>query len=97
VSNSVATSLWHALAAMAAQAVVGFATGDWWLGGAAAAAWYASREVTQAEYRAIEHLYGGRRSAMPFLGWVRREVWTVKSIIDFVLPAICVSIISYLV
>lgn len=47
-----------------------------WLAGAfAASAWAISREITQAEYRWIEHYGDGLRASMPWWGGFDLQVW----------------------
>lgn len=85
MSNYWPTSFLHLLAAAALQIGVGLATGNYWIGGIAAAAYYAGREIAQAEYRVIERFYG-KRASMPWFGWVDARVWNIKSILDASLP-----------
>jgi len=51
-------------------------------------AWYIGREIAQAEYRYIERRGSGVRSNMPW--WKGLDVghWTMKSVVDALLPAI---------
>ena len=67
-----------------------------WLGGAAAAsAWAISREITQAEYRWIEHHGAGLRANMPWWGgldplvWQRLDPW-----LDWIVPTVTVFAIA---
>lgn len=83
-------SVAHTAIALAAQIAVGLASGDFVLGGAIGAAFYAGREVTQAEYRWIEHLGADRRANMPWWGPFDARVWTVKSVLDFAAPTLAV-------
>ena len=61
----------------------------------ASAIFYLSREFTQAEYRYIE-ARGGLRYECPWYCGFLPESWTVKAILDWVLPAI-VAIIFLLI
>ena len=65
----------HLLLALALQLVVVATTRSWWGGAFVAAAWAVSREVTQAEYRWIEHHGGGLRANMPWWGGFDPLVW----------------------
>jgi hypothetical protein len=86
----------HSLIALAIQSVIALASGDWWTGAAAGASYFWGREYAQAEYRNIEHHYGGRRANMPFWGGLEARAWTLKGILDFVLPTLAVSAVALL-
>jgi hypothetical protein len=53
-------------------------------------AWWASREVTQAEYRYIHiHTKSKLRKEMPLLGGFDPKVWNIKSFVgDMLIPFI---------
>ena len=91
--------MFHAAIALAIQAVIGFASGDWWLGGALAVGIFAGREHAQAEYRWIERYGSDLRANMPWHGGFQGRVWSAKSLVDFLLPftAVCVigSAVNY--
>lgn len=61
----------------------------------ASAIFYFSREIAQAEYRYIE-THGGFRYACPWYCGFLPESWTVKSILDWVLPAIVAVIFWFI-
>lgn len=83
-------SLVHAAVAVAAQVIVGVTTGNWWLGGALACAWFVAREHTQAEYRWIASFGKGKRANMPWWGGFDRRAWNLSSFADWVVPlAVC--------
>ena len=86
----------HPFIALAIQSVIALASGDWWTGAAAGASYFWGREYAQAEYRNIEHNYGGRRANMPFWGGLQPRAWTLKGILDFVLPTLAVSAVAFL-
>lgn len=65
----------HALYSLVVQAIIGWLTGDWWLGAITMSAFYISRETTQAEYRWIEQFGAGRRANMPWWGRFDLRVW----------------------
>jgi hypothetical protein len=77
----------HLAIAIALQLLVVAGTRSWWGGAFAAAAWAISREVTQAEYRWIEHHGGGLRANMPWWGgfdpivWQKADPW-----LDWIVP-----------
>ena len=78
----------HAVVALAIQMIVGFATGNWWAGAAFGVGLYMGREHAQAEYRWIERFGAGRRANMPWYGGFDVKVWTKKSVLDFMAPAV---------
>lgn len=50
-----------------------------------ASSWYCGREVAQAEYRYIE-AHGGKRASCPWYCGFLPSAWTVKSLLDWLLP-----------
>ena len=78
----------HAVIALLIQSIAGYATGDWWVG-CAMTLFYIGREHAQAEYRWIERYGFGRRVNMPWWGGFDPKVWNLKSLMDWLLPAIC--------
>lgn len=87
------TPLIHALVAVAAQVLVGLLTGNWWLGGALACCWWIAREHTQAEYRWIERFASGVRARMPWWGGFDPRVWTMDSVVDWLVPALACALL----
>ena len=67
-------------------------------GAAAACVWSVSREITQAEYRWIEHYGGGLRANMPWWGGLDHRVWLkLDPWLDWILPsllAIAIAIVA---
>lgn len=51
------------------------------------AAFYFGRELAQAEYRYIED-YCDSREDMPLLVWFYPAAWTVKGLLDWLLPVV---------
>ncbi|MCX9145726.1 hypothetical protein [Erythrobacter sp. WG] len=79
----------HALVALALQALIGFATGRWWTGAAAASGYFIGREVAQAEYRWIEQFGGGLRANMPWNAVFDPRVWqTAVQVADWLGPVL---------
>ena len=77
----------HLAIALGLQLLVVGATRSWWGGAFAAAAWAIAREVTQAEYRWIEHYGGGRRANMPWWGGFDPIVWqAIDPWLDWIVP-----------
>lgn len=81
----------HVLLALVLQLVVVAAIRSWAAGAFTAAAWAISREITQAEYRWIEHFGNGLRANMPWWGgldpkmWARADPW-----FDWIVPTLAV-------
>ena len=86
----------HPVIALVLQAIIGLASGDWWAGAAAGSFYFIGREYAQAEYRNIEHNYGGQRANMPYFGGLELRVWTLKGVLDFVLPSLAVILVALL-
>jgi hypothetical protein len=82
----------HIVICLVLQAVIGLSSGDWWVGAAAGSFYFVGREYAQAEYRNIEHNYGGLRKNMPYWGGLQPRAWTLKGLLDFILPSLgCVA------
>lgn len=54
------------------------------------AGFYVGREVAQAEYRYIEAYCKGKRANMPTFAVFSPKAWTLKGILDWLLPCIVV-------
>lgn len=66
----------------------------WWLGALFAIGYYLGREMAQAENRAINEYYGGKRSNMPWWGAFQARAWTQKSVFDVALPSAAVLVVA---
>jgi hypothetical protein len=86
----------HPVIALVLQAIIGLASGDWWTGAAAGSFYFVGREYAQAEYRNIEHNYNGYRRNMPYFGGLEARAWTLKGLLDFILPSIAVVAVALL-
>lgn len=86
----------HPVIALVLQAIIGLVSGDWWVGAAAGSFYFIGREYAQAEYRNIEHNYDGRRTNMPYFGGLELRAWTLKGVLDFVLPSLAVILVALL-
>jgi len=84
----------HPVIALVMQAIISLVSGDWWVGAAAGSFYFIGREYAQAEYRNIEHNYGGLRANMPFWGGLEARAWTLKGITDFVYPTAAVIAVA---
>ena len=68
---------------------------SWPAGTSAACAWAISREVTQAEYRWIEHYGAGLRANMPWWGGLDLRVWQYPDPwLDWIVPCAVVLVIA---
>lgn len=87
----------HIVLALAIQLTIGWLLGRNWSAGAAAAiAWAVSREITQAEYRWIEHLGSGHRANMPWWGGLDPRVWGYADPwIDWIAPTVTVLVVAF--
>lgn len=87
----------HIILALAVQAAIGLATGNWWAGAGVASAYFLGREAAQAEYRWIE-LYGeGLRANMPWWGPFDLRVWTkLDQWIDWLGPLLATCTLAWL-
>lgn len=86
----------HPVIALVMQALIAIASGDWWVGAVAGSFYFVGREYAQAEYRVIERFYGGMRKHMPYFGGLELRAWTLKGVLDFVLPSIVVAFVAWL-
>ena len=87
----------HLALAVALQLIVVAATRSWWGGAFTAAAWAIAREVTQAEYRWIQHHGAGLRANMPWWGRFDPNVWqTVDPWLDWIAPTVLTAAIAFL-
>jgi len=68
-----------------------------WAGAMFAAAFFIGREITQAEYRNIEHNYGGKRANMPWYGGFQPKAWTIKGLLDWILPSVAVFALAFFI
>lgn len=85
----------HILLAIIIQLIVRFILGSWSAGAAAAVAWAVSREITQAEYRWIEHYGGHLRANMPWWGGLDLRVWQYADPwLDWIAPSVVVVAIA---
>jgi len=84
----------HPVIALVLQTIIGLVSGDWWVGAAAGSFYFVGREYAQAEYRNIEQNYGGFRRNMPYFGGLAPRSWTLKGLLDFILPSIAVILVA---
>lgn len=60
------------------------------------AGFYIGREVAQAEYRYIETYCQRKRANMPTFAVFSPKAWTLKGILDWLLPCIVVTVVIIL-
>jgi len=85
----------HIVLALLIQLAGRFLLRSWGAGALAACAWAISREITQAEYRWIEHYGGGLRANMPWWGGLDPIVWqNLDPWLDWVAPSLVVIAVT---
>ena len=85
----------HIILALLIQLGGRFLFRSWGAGALAACAWAISREITQAEYRWIEHYGDGLRANMPWWGGLDPKVWqNLDPWLDWVIPSLAVIAIA---
>ena len=85
----------HILLAVVIQLTIRTLLRSWWAGAAVAISWFVSREITQAEYRWIEHYGGGHRASMPWWGGLDGRVWQYADPwLDWIVPTVLVVVIA---
>jgi len=89
------TPLLHAAFAVVVQCAVGLASGMWGAGGAIGCTWFIAREHTQAEYRWIAQLGGGKRANMPWWGGFSWRAWNLPSLLDWLVPVLACSAVYF--
>jgi hypothetical protein len=91
-----ADKLQHSFIAVVIQLIIFALTGNILAGSLAGVFFFIGREHAQAEYRNIEKNYDRRRRNMPWYGGVEFRAWDVKSLLDWILPIVAVSIVEFL-
>ena len=86
----------HTVYALAVQTSVGLITGNWWAGGLAMCAYWAGREIEQAEQRFIAgFVSSGHRADMPPWAFLDPRAWDVDSFFfDLALPALAAWVLA---
>jgi hypothetical protein len=85
----------HIVLAILIQLPIALLFRNWAAGTAAACAWSMSRELTQAEYRWIEHYGAGFRANMPWWGGLDPRVWQyLDPWLDWIVPSLTVIMIA---
>lgn len=79
----------HIVLAVVIVLTIALLSRNWVAGSAAACAWAVSREITQAEYRWIEHYGSGLRANMPWWGGLDHRVWAnLDPWLDWLVPSL---------
>lgn len=84
----------HPLLAVVIQLAIWVVTGSLWAGAIAASLGYLFREMTQAEYRWIEHHGSGLRANMPWWAPFDLREWSSKDWTDWLGPLVATSLVA---
>ncbi len=87
--------LYHASVAVLLQCTYGLAFEMWAAGGAIGCMWFIAREHTQAEYRWIAQLGGGKRANMPWWGGFDWRAWNLPSLLDWLVPVLACTAVYF--
>lgn len=87
--------LTHAAIAVAMQCAFGLLSGMWTAGVAIGCIWFIAREHTQAEYRWIAQLGGGKRANMPWWGGFSWRAWNMPSLLDWLVPVLACAAVYF--
>jgi len=84
----------HAVFALLMQLPFGL-FGYWWVGAAFSVGFFVGREHAQAEERYIKANGVVRTNAKwPEFGALQPKLWNIDSVLDFVVPAVCVALMA---
>lgn len=86
----------HAGYAVLIQLIVWWFTGDALAGGLLGIGLFLGREHSQAEYRAINTDFGGKRANMPWYAGFNPKYWKLDGYLDALFPVVATSIIYIL-
>ena len=87
------TNFEHALYALAVQLITFYFVG-WWVGAYLGVMFLAGREYAQVEYK-VRSRTGMTLTQMQPWHLIKREYWSLDTILDIVIPAIIVSSVAY--
>ena len=85
----------HTIISLVIQGLLFLLLADPFLGVAASLLWL-GREIAAAEYRHIQSLPSKKRKDMPWLGGLHAEYWTLKSLLDWVVPLVVTGLVAVL-
>ena len=78
------------------MAVVWALTNNPFAGAMLGVGFFAGREHSQAEYKAINTDFGGKRANMPWHAGFNPKYWSLDAVLDLALPIVAMSIILFL-
>ena len=92
-----ASNFAHAAYALAMMAIVWALTGNALAGAMLGVGFFAGREHSQAEYRASQQFYGGKRANMPEWAAFMPRAWSLDAVLDLVFPIVAVGIVLFVI
>lgn len=87
------THLEHALYALLMQALLGIATGNWWIGAAAGAFFFLGREHAQAEHKVKKE----GLAKYPEFECLAPRYWSVDAVLDWICPMAAAVLTAWVV
>lgn len=85
----------HTIISLVIQGLLFLLLADPILGVTASLLWL-GREIAAAEYRHIQSLPSRLRKDMPWLGGLYPRYWTIKSLLDWIVPLVVTSLVAIL-
>lgn len=92
-----ASNFAHAGYALVMMAVVWALTGSPLAGAMLGVGFFFGREHAQAEYKAINTDFGGKRAAMPWHAGFNPRYWTLDAVLDVLFPVAAVTAMLFIV
>ena len=90
------TNFEHAGYALVMQGVVWLLTGNLLAGAMLAVGFFLGREHAQAEYKAINMDFGGKRANMPWYAGFKPKYWTLDAALDVLFPTAAVAAMLFI-
>jgi hypothetical protein len=90
------TNVEHLVFALLIQFVVWLLTGNALAGALLAVGFFFGREHAQAEYKAINTDFGGKRANMPWYAGFKPKYWTLDAVLDVLFPVAAVTVVLIL-
>jgi hypothetical protein len=87
----------HAGFALLMQGAVWLLTGNLLAGALLAIGFFFGREHSQAEYKAINTDFGGKRANMPWYAGFKPKYWSLDAALDVLFPTAAVLVVLLLV
>lgn len=85
----------HAGFALLMQGAVWLLTGNAFAGALLAIGFFWGREHAQAEYKAINADYDGKRANMPWYAGFKPKYWSLDALLDVLLPLLAIILLAY--